>query len=444
MFEDVDAVVVGGGLAGSEAAWQMARRGVRVVLVEMRPAVMTPAHTTGDLAELVCSNSLGSDSFASASGVLKEEMRILGSLILRCAEGSRIAAGSALAVDRHRFARLVTGYIQRCPWVRVIREEAREIPQGLITIIASGPLTSDSLAKAIAQLTGREHLYFYDAVAPIVTAESCDMSKAFWGSRYGRGGDDYLNCPMSKEEYDRFCEALVSARTAPVHGFEDTKVFEACMPVEVMAKRGREALAFGPLKPVGLTDPRTGLRPYAVVQLRRENAAGSLLNMVGFQTRLTWDEQRRVFRMIPGLERAEFVRYGVMHRNTFIDSPELLLPTLQLKLRDTLFFAGQITGVEGYLESAASGLVAGVNAARLASGLAPISFPEETVHGSMCRHITTRSSGPFQPMNANFGIMPRFDTKARGKAARGRIATRALSTMKNFEKTLRPGVEQIL
>ncbi|MEW6228702.1 MAG: methylenetetrahydrofolate--tRNA-(uracil(54)-C(5))-methyltransferase (FADH(2)-oxidizing) TrmFO [Bacillota bacterium] len=444
MFDDVDAIVVGGGLAGSEAAWQIARRGVRVALVEMRPAVMTPAHTTGDLAELVCSNSLGSDSFASASGVLKEEMRILGSLILRCAEGSRIAAGSALAVDRHRFARLVTGHIQRCPRVRMIREEVREIPQGLTTIIASGPLTSDSLANAIAQLTGREHLYFYDAVAPIVTAESCDMSKAFWGSRYGRGGDDYLNCPMSKEEYDRFYDALVSARTALVHGFEDAKVFEACMPVEVMAKRGREALAFGPLKPVGLTDPRTGLRPYAVVQLRRENAAGSLLNMVGFQTRLTWDEQRRVFRMIPGLERAEFVRYGVMHRNTFIDSPRLLLPTLQLKLRDTLFFAGQITGVEGYLESAASGLVAGVNAARVASGLAPVGFPEETVHGSMCCHITTRSRGPFQPMNANFGIMPRFDTKARGKAARRQIATRALSAMKNFEKTLRPGVEQIL
>lgn len=444
MFEDVRAIVVGGGLAGSEAAWQIAGRGVRVALVEMRPGVATPAHTTGDLAELVCSNSLGSDSLASASGVLKEEMRILGSLVLRCAEGSRIAAGSALAVDRRRFARLVTGYTQRCPRVRVVREEVRAIPEGLPTIIASGPLTSDNLAHAIAQLTGREHLYFYDAVAPIVTAESCDMSKAFWGSRYGRGGDDYLNCPMTKEEYDRFYEALVSARTAPVHGFEDAKVFEACMPVEVMAKRGREALAFGPLRPVGLTHPRTGLRPYAVVQLRRENAAGSLLNMVGFQTRLTWDEQRRVFRMIPGLERAEFVRYGVMHRNTFIDSPELLLATLQFKLSDTLFFAGQITGVEGYLESAASGLVAGVNVARLASGLAPIRFPEETVHGSMCRHIATRGHGPFQPMNANFGIMPRFDTKARGRAARRQIATRALLVMKNFEKTLRPRVEQML
>ncbi|MDI6637321.1 MAG: methylenetetrahydrofolate--tRNA-(uracil(54)-C(5))-methyltransferase (FADH(2)-oxidizing) TrmFO [Bacillota bacterium] len=439
-----DVIVVGGGLAGSEAAWQVARRGLRVALVEMRPSVMTPAHTTGDLAELVCSNSLGSDSLASASGVLKEEMRIFGSIIMRCAEASRIPAGSALACDRRRFAHLVTTYIERCPNAKVIREEMRTIPEGVPVVIATGPLSSDSMAEAIAQLAGTEHLYFYDAVAPIVTAESCDMSKAFWGSRYGRGGDDYLNCPMTKDEYDRFYDALVSARCAPVHGFEDTKVVEACMPVEVLARRGREALAYGPMRPVGLVDPRTGKRPYAVVQLRREDEAGTLLNMVGFQTRLAWDEQRRVFRMIPGLEHAEFVRYGVMHRNTYINSPELLRPTLQFRLRDTLFFAGQVTGVEGYLESAASGLVAGVNATRIALGRNPVVFPAETVHGSLCRYITAPHPGGFQPMNANFGIMPRPEGKVKGKATRRQLATSALLAAINFGKTLQTGVEEIL
>ncbi|MDI7246320.1 MAG: methylenetetrahydrofolate--tRNA-(uracil(54)-C(5))-methyltransferase (FADH(2)-oxidizing) TrmFO [Bacillota bacterium] len=439
-----DVMVVGGGLAGIEAAWQAARQGLQVTLVEMRPAMMTPAHTTGDFAELVCSNSLGSDSPDSAAGVLKEEMRILGSIIMRCAEGSRIPAGSALACDRRRFARLVTAYIERCPRVKTVRKEVHTIPEGVPVVIATGPLTSESLAQDMARLAGTAHLYFYDAVAPIVTAESCDMSKAFWGSRYGRGGDDYLNCPMTKEEYDRFCDALVSARCAPVHGFEDTRVFEACMPVEVLARRGREALAYGPMRPVGLVDPRTGERPYAVVQLRREDEAGTLLNMVGFQTRLTWDEQRRVFRMIPGLEHAEFVRYGVMHRNTYINSPELLRPTLQFRSRDTLFFAGQVTGVEGYLESAASGLVAGVNVARLARGHDPLVFPAETVHGSLCRYITGPRRGPFQPMNANFGIMPRPEGKLRGKAARRQIATSALNAMRNFEKTLRSGLEELL
>ncbi|MGE5587544.1 MAG: methylenetetrahydrofolate--tRNA-(uracil(54)-C(5))-methyltransferase (FADH(2)-oxidizing) TrmFO [Clostridia bacterium] len=443
-LDRTDVIVVGGGLAGSEAAWQVARKGLRVTVVEMRPSVMTPAHSTSDLAELVCSNSLGSDSLTNASGVLKEEMRIFGSIIMRCAEGSRIPAGSALACDRRRFAHLVTAYIERCPNARVMREEMRAIPEGIPAVIATGPLTSDHMAAAIAQLAGTEHLHFYDAVAPIVTAESCDMSKAFWGSRYGRGGSDYLNCPMTKDEYDRFYDALVSARCAPVHGFEDAKVFEACMPVEVLARRGREALAYGPMRPVGLVDPRTGERPYAVVQLRREDEAGTLLNMVGFQTRLAWDEQRRVFRMIPGLERADFVRYGVMHRNTYMNSPELLRPTLQLRLRDTLLFAGQVTGVEGYLESAASGLVAGVNAARLALGLDPVVFPPETVHGSLCRYITSPHPGGFQPMNANFGIMPRPAGKARGSAARRGISTSALAAAIDFEKTLRSGVEEIL
>ncbi|NLA07307.1 MAG: methylenetetrahydrofolate--tRNA-(uracil(54)-C(5))-methyltransferase (FADH(2)-oxidizing) TrmFO, partial [Firmicutes bacterium] len=318
LADDIGVVIVGGGLAGSEAAWQIARRNIRVSLVEMRPCMMTPAHTTSDLAELVCSNSLGSDSFRNASGVLKEELRIFGSLIMRCAEGARIPAGSALAVERHRFSRLVSSYIRRSPNICVLREEVASIPLHRPCIIASGPLTSERLARSIAELTGEDSLYFYDAVAPIVTLESLDMSRVFWGSRYGRGGDDYLNCPMTKEEYDRFYDALVSARTAPLHEFEDMKVFEACMPVETLAKRGRESLAYGPLRPVGLRDPRTGKRPYAVVQLRPENVSRSLLNLVGFQTRLTWDEQRRVFRMIPGLGNAEFVRYGVMHRNTFI------------------------------------------------------------------------------------------------------------------------------
>jgi methylenetetrahydrofolate--tRNA-(uracil-5-)-methyltransferase len=314
LTNDSGVVVVGGGLAGSEAAWQIARRGVPVSLIEMRPHVMTPAHTTSGLAELVCSNSLGSDSFRNASGILKEELRIYGSLIMRCAEAARIPAGSALAVERDRFSHLVSSYIKRSSNIRLVREEIIDIPLQRPCIIASGPLTSPGLTGSVAELTGEDNLYFYDAVAPIVTLESLDMSRVFWGSRYGRGGDDYLNCPMTEDEYNRFHDALVSAKTAPLHEFEDVRVFEACMPVETLAMRGRESLAYGPLRPVGLRDPRTGERPYAVVQLRPENISRSLLNLVGFQTRLTWDEQRRVFRMIPGLEQAEFARYGVMHR----------------------------------------------------------------------------------------------------------------------------------
>ncbi len=444
LTSDGGVVVVGGGIAGSEAAWQIARRNIPVSLIEMRPCVKTPAHTTSGLAELVCSNSLGSDSFQNASGVLKEELRIYGSLIMRCAEAARIPAGSALAVERHRFSRLVSSYIERSPNICVVREEVRDIPRHRPCIIASGPLTSQRLARSIADLTGEDSLYFYDAVAPIVTLESCDMSRAFWGSRYGRGGDDYLNCPMTKEEYDRFYDSLVSARTVPLHEFEDMKVFEACMPVETLAKRGRETLAFGPLRPVGLKDPRTGERPYAVVQLRPENIGRSLLNLVGFQTRLAWDEQHRVFRMIPGLEKAEFVRYGVMHRNTFINSPRILLSTLQCQHDEGLFFAGQISGVEGYLESAASGLVAGINAARLVMGLPPFVFSKETIIGALCHYIANCLPESFQPMNANFGILPKLDTRQRKKARRLAIAARSLKIAHNFEKTFRCRLDQKL
>lgn len=437
MVDNRGVVVVGGGLAGSEAAWQIARRNIPVILMEMRPCAMTPAHATSGLAELVCSNSLGSDSFRNASGILKEELRIYGSLIMRCAEAARIPAGSALAVERDRFSKLITGYIERSPNISVLREEVTDIPGQRPCVIATGPLTSSSLARSIAELTGEDSLYFYDAVAPIVTLESCDMSRVFWGSRYGRGGDDYLNCPMTKEEYDRFYDALVSAETAPLHEFEDMKVFEACMPVETLAKRGRESLAYGPLRPVGLRDPRTGERPYAVVQLRPENMARSLLNLVGFQTRLTWGEQRRVFRMIPGLEKAEFVRYGVMHRNTFINSPQILLPTLQCQHDEKLFFAGQISGVEGYLESAASGLVAGINSARLMLGLPPRRFPKETIIGALCHYVSTEPAQAFQPMNANFGMLPKVDKKRHKKRDRLAIAAFSLKTACDFEKTLR-------
>ncbi len=437
LVDDRGVVVVGGGLAGSEAAWQIARRNIPVSIIEMRPGVMTPAHTTSDLAELVCSNSLGSDGFRNAAGVLKEELRTYGSLIMRCAEGARIPAGSALAVERQRFSHLVSSYIKRSPNIHVLREEITDIPQHRPCIIASGPLTSHSLAQSVTGLTGEDNLYFYDAVAPIVTMESCDLSRVFWGSRYGRGGNDYLNCPMTKEEYDRFYDALVSAKTAPRHEFEDMKVFEACMPIETLAKRGRETLAYGPLRPVGLKDPRTGECPYAVVQLRPEDMARSLLNLVGFQTRLAWDEQRRVFRMIPGLEKAEFVRYGVMHRNTFINSPEILLPTMQCQHDENLLFAGQISGVEGYLESTASGLVAGVNAARLVLGLSPIRFPKETIIGALCYYVSTERTGAFQPMNANFGILPKSDMKRRKKDNRLAIAASTLKVVHDFEKTLR-------
>ena len=417
--------IIGGGLAGSEAAWHAAGAGVSVRLYEMRPTKQTPIHQTGCLAELVCSNSLKSNLLTNASGLLKEEMRLLNSVVIACADENRLPAGEALAVDREHFAECVTSRVTGLPNVTLIREEIAEIPEG-VTIIATGPLTSDALARSIADLTGRDYLYFYDAVAPTITADSIDYDKVFRASRYGKGDADYLNCPMTEAEYNAFWEALVSAERVPLAEFESLKLFEGCVPVEELASRGRQTLAFGPMKPVGLTDPRTGNRPYAVVQLRQENVEGTLWGMVGFQTRLRWGEQERVFRMIPGLEAAEFARFGVMHRNTYIESPKLLAPTLALEsphnlkpaTQNPLFFAGQITGVEGYVESAAMGIIAGINAARLIKGEDPIIFPRESMMGSLADYISNPETPGFQPMNANFGILPRPEPPIRNKRAR--------------------------
>ncbi len=400
------AVVVGAGLAGAEATWQLVRRGVPVVLYEMRPQKQTPAHNTGEFAELVCSNSLRAEALTNAVGLLKEEMRRLGSLIMACADAHRVPAGGALAVDRELFAAAVTERLSGHPLVTVRREEITAVPAGEPVVLATGPLTSDALADEIRRLTGHEHLYFFDAVAPIVTLESVDQDRVFRSSRYDRGDPAYLNCPMSREEYERFWEALVAAERAPRHGFERETHFEGCLPVEVIAARGRETLLFGPLKPVGLVDPRTHARPHAVVQLRQDNREGTLYNLVGFQTNLKWGEQRRVFSMIPGLEQAEYVRYGVMHRNTYINAPVLLNPTLVLKNRPGLFIAGQLSGVEGYVESAAAGLVAGLNAARLSKGRELLVFPPETAHGALLNYIVTADPANFQPMNVNFGLFP--------------------------------------
>jgi len=433
--------VIGAGLAGSEAAWQAAERGVKVTLCEMRPVKTSPAHRSGLFAELVCSNSLRGAALENAVGLLKEEMRRLHSIIMHCADATRIPAGGALAVDRDNFARLVTEKITGHPKITVISKEITEIPDGPV-IIASGPLTSDALAREISALTGTEYFYFYDAAAPIVTYESMDHTRVFRASRYGKGDDDYLNCPLDKDEYERFYAALVEAERTPLKEFEKEIYFEGCMPVEEMASRGPRTLLFGPLKPVGLTDPRTGRRPYAVVQLRQDNAEGTLYNMVGFQTHLKWDDQKRVFRLIPGLEQAEFMRFGVMHRNTFINSPVLLKPTLQLKARPGLFFAGQITGVEGYVESAAAGLVAGINAARHVQGLTPVEFPPETAHGALCRYITTADAKTFQPMNINFGLLPPLGERIKDKKLKnGKIAERALTEIEKIHTDLFPQAE---
>jgi methylenetetrahydrofolate--tRNA-(uracil-5-)-methyltransferase len=432
-----DLVVIGGGLAGSEAAWQAAERGVDATLYEMRPRIGTPAHVSGSLAELVCSNSLGSNLVDRAPGLLKEELRRLGSLVIACADATAVPAGGALAVDREAFAEMVTDRIAAHPRITICRQEVQTVPGNSVVVIATGPLTSPALAGAVASLTGSEHLYFYDAMAPIVMAESVDTSVAFRASRYGRGeaGGDYLNCPMSQAEYDHFVEELVNSETISLRDFEreDPRFFEACLPVEVLAQRGHKALAFGPLKPVGLADPRTGERPYAVVQLRQDNQAGTLYNLVGFQTNLKWGEQERVFRLIPGLERAEFVRFGQMHRNTFINSPRLLLPTMQLRQRDSFLFAGQITGTEGYIGSVASGLVAGLNAARLVVGKLPISFPLTTIVGALCSYICKADPGNFQPMKANFGLLPPLDPPVRKKRERyAAYARRALADLEQF------------
>ncbi|ONK23248.1 FADH(2)-oxidizing methylenetetrahydrofolate--tRNA-(uracil(54)-C(5))-methyltransferase TrmFO [Siminovitchia sp. FSL H7-0308] len=424
--------IVGAGLAGSEAAWQLAKRGVPVHLYEMRPAKQTPAHHTDKFAELVCSNSLRANSLTNAVGVLKEEMRILDSLIIEAADSASVPAGGALAVDRHEFAGYVTEKIRNHPLITVYNEEITEIPTGL-TIIATGPLTSPGLSEKLKQLTGEEYLYFYDAAAPIVEKDSIDMDKVYLKSRYDKGEAAYLNCPMNEEEFDRFYEALIEAETVPLKEFEKEMFFEGCMPIEVMAKRGKKTMLFGPLKPVGLEDPRTGKTPYAVVQLRQDDAAGTLYNMVGFQTHMKWGPQKEVIQLIPGLEKVEIVRYGVMHRNTFINSPKVLKNTYQFKEKETVFFAGQMTGVEGYVESAASGLVAGINAAMLSSGKEPLVFPKETAIGSLANYITTTGAKSFQPMNVNFGLFPELPQKVRNKKQRiEQYAQRALATIQNF------------
>ncbi|PHG28518.1 methylenetetrahydrofolate--tRNA-(uracil(54)-C(5))-methyltransferase (FADH(2)-oxidizing) TrmFO [Bacillus pseudomycoides] len=424
--------VIGAGLAGSEAAYQIAKRGVQVKLYEMRPVRQTPAHHTDKFAELVCSNSLRANTLTNAVGVIKEEMRKMDSVIIRAADECSVPAGGALAVDRHEFAAKVTEYVKNHPNVTVMNEEMTEIPEGP-TVIATGPLTSPELSAQLKELTGEDYFYFYDAAAPIVEKESIDMNKVYLKSRYDKGEAAYLNCPMTEEEFDRFYDALIAAETVPLKEFEKEVFFEGCMPVEVMASRGRQTLLFGPMKPVGLQDPKTGKTPYAVVQLRQDDAAGTLYNIVGFQTHLKWGPQKEVLQLIPGLENAEIVRYGVMHRNTFINSPRLLRPTYQYKHRDDLFFAGQMTGVEGYVESAASGLLAGINAARLVKGEEPVVLPPVTAMGSMANYITATNAKNFQPMNANFGLFAPLEKKIKKKQERNEAyATRALETIQNF------------
>ena len=424
------AEVIGAGLAGCEAAWQLARRGIAVRLTEMKPRRFTPAHHSAGFAELVCSNSLRSDQLQNAVGLLKEEMRQLDSLILRCADETRVPAGGALAVDRVAFSDAVTRRIAENPLIEVVCREAAEIPEEK-AVIATGPLTSDAMAEKIASLPGLETLSFFDAAAPIVSADSLDRSKVFRQSRYGRG-DDYLNCPLSKEEYLAFYEALLGAEKAEVHGFDGSQVLEGCMPIEVMASRGEMVMAFGPMKPVGLTDPRTGREPFAAVQLRAENEAGTMYNLVGFQTRLKWGEQKRVFSMIPGLENAEFLRYGVMHRNTFLHSPGFLDERYRMIARPTVYFAGQMTGVEGYVESAASGLVAGISLAREMKGLPPVDFGAETVIGALGRHVAN-ATGDFQPMNANFGLMKPLERRVKNKHERyAEMAVRSLNLIEGL------------
>ena len=428
--------IIGGGLAGTEAAWQLARRGVAVELFEMRPTRGTEAHATEYLAEVVCSNSLRSDSLSAPAGLLKAEMRQLDSLIIRIAEAHRVPAGSALAVDRDGFAKGVTQAIESLDNVKLIRQEVEAIPDDGIVILASGPLTSPALSRDLAAKLGEAHLYFYDAISPIVTAESIDMSVAYRAARYGKGGDDYLNLPLTQAEYYRFIDALIAAQRVPTHSFERFVPFDGCMPIEEMADRGKETLAFGPMRAVGLIDPRTGRRPYAVVQLRQENRDQTLYNLVGFQTKMTYPEQRKVFALIPGLANAEFVRLGSLHRNTFIDAPRHLLPTLQWRQRSRLFFAGQMTGVEGYIESAATGLLAGINAAHLVFGRAPVVPPPTTALGALLGYISDPERKRFQPMNVNFGLIPPLSAPLRGRAKKEMMARRALADMAAWRREL--------
>ncbi|OEK69406.1 tRNA (uracil-5-)-methyltransferase [Staphylococcus equorum] len=429
--------VIGAGLAGSEAAYQLAQRGIKVNLIEMRPVKQTPAHHTDQFAELVCSNSLRGNALTNAVGVLKEEMRRLDSLIINAADKARVPAGGALAVDRHDFAGYVTEILKNHPNVTVLNEEINSIPEGY-TIIATGPLTTEKLAAEIVEATGEDQLYFYDAAAPIIEKESIDMNKVYLKSRYDKGEAAYLNCPMTEEEFNTFYDALMEAEVAPVNEFEKEKYFEGCMPFEVMAERGRKTLLFGPMKPVGLEDPKTGERPYAVVQLRQDDAAGTLYNLVGFQTHLKWGAQKDVIRLIPGLENVEIVRYGVMHRNTFINSPDVLTEKYELIGREEVHFAGQMTGVEGYVESAASGLVAGINVAHKIKGKGGVVFPRETMIGSMAYYIShAKNEKNFQPMNANFGLLPTLENRVKDKKLRyEKLADRALSYLDNYKQTL--------
>ena len=425
--------VLGAGLAGSECAWQLARRGISVRLVEMKPGKMTPAHSSPYFAELVCSNSLRSDELSNAVGLLKAEMRRLGSLIMESADKNKVAAGGALAVDREGFSRYITDKLAAHPNVEIVAEEATDIPDGEV-VIATGPLSSDAIAERIAALCPGSDLHFYDAVAPIVTLESVDMDSAFFASRYDKGTADYVNCPMDKDEYLAFVRELCEAKEAAVHGFDDGAVFEGCMPVEVMARRGVDTLRYGPLKPVGLVDPRTGRENYAVVQLRRDNADGTIYNMVGFQTHLTWGEQKRVFSMIPALRNAEFVRYGVMHRNTYLNSPKLLDRYYRLRSEPRISFAGQMTGVEGYVESAASGMLVGIETAARLMGLDPVDFPQETAIGSLGLYISGGSVGDFQPMNINFGIITPLGYRVKGKRNKNAvISERSLEIIEKLQ-----------
>jgi methylenetetrahydrofolate--tRNA-(uracil-5-)-methyltransferase len=434
--------IIGGGLAGCEAAWQAARLGVRVTLREMKPERFSPAHHSPSLAELVCSNSLRGESLENAVGLLKEELRRAGSLFMAAADATRVPAGGALAVDRELFSRAITDKIEAEPLIELVHGEVTDIPADGMVVIASGPLTSDLLAERIGNLTG-PYLYFYDAIAPIVTADSVDQGKIFAASRYGKGdGDDYLNCPLDEGEYRAFVAALRGGAKVPARDFEKVVHFEGCMPVEELAERGLDTLRFGPMKPVGLTDPATGAEPHAVVQLRREDRAGTMYNLVGFQTKLTWPEQQRVFRMIPGLAGAEFARLGSMHRNTFINAPQLLLPTGQMKREPRIFFAGQITGVEGYVESAASGFLAGVNVARLALGAGPAVPPPATSLGSLVGHITNAEAKHFQPMNVNYGLFPDLPGRVKKKERRARLAERALAELGSWLELIGTRVER--
>lgn len=433
--------IIGAGLAGCEAAWQLAGRGVKVKLCEMKPDKMSPAHKTADFAELVCSNSLRADGIYNAVGLLKEEMRTLGSLIMECADKTRVPAGGALAVDREGFSRLVTEKIKACPNIEVEAGEVTKLNPDEYTVVAAGPLASDALARELCALTGSEGLHFFDAAAPIVSAQSIDMSKAFKAARYGKGGDDYINCPMTREEYRAFRTALISAECAPVHdGVENPKVFEGCMPIEVMAARGEDTMRFGPLKPVGLTSPHDQSRPYAVVQLRQDNAAASMYNMVGFQTHLKFGEQKRVFSMIAGLENAEFIRYGVMHRNTYINSPKLLDKNYAMKKYPKLYLAGQITGVEGYIESAASGLWAGISALYAVLGKPQPCISAKTAIGALASYVSNPAITNFQPMNVNFGIFEPLEVRIKDKREKAEgYAARALAEVKALAKDLPQG-----